>query len=59
MLHVGINHAHHITTGTVFWQPLAVVDAKDLHALVVAKTGEQFRGNQEILSSVCFAGDVY
>ena len=58
MLHVGINHAHHITTGTVFWQPLAVVDAEDAHALVVVQIGEELGRDEEVLATVRLAGDL-
>lgn len=48
--HVGIDHVHEVARHAGFGQPLAVVDAEDLHALVVVEVGEQLGRDEEVLA---------
>lgn len=55
---VVVDHAHHVPTKVSLGDPLSVVDAEDLHALVVVEVRKELGRDEEILSAVGLAGDV-
>lgn len=57
LLNIDVDQAHHVPAHVV-GQPLAVVDAEDLHALVIEKVGQQLGRDEEVLARVGLAGDV-
>lgn len=59
MLYIGVDHTHHVAAGVVIREPFAVINAEDLHALVITKVGKQLRGDEEVLPSIRFTGDVH
>ena len=56
--HIRIDHAHQAPRHALLGNPLAVVDAEDLHALVVREVGEELRRDEEVLPAVLAAGDL-
>jgi hypothetical protein len=53
-----LDHSHHVSNVVLLRQPFAVVDAEHLHAFMVLEVGQQLWGDEEVLSTVRFAGDV-
>lgn len=55
---ISFNQVHQVPHTRLFWKPLAIVHAQDLHSLVVLEVRKQLGCNEEILSCIVFAGDV-
>jgi len=53
-----LDHSHHVSNVVLLRQPFAVVDAEHLHAFMVLEVRQQLWGDEEVLSTVHFAGDV-
>ena len=54
------DHVVHVATcRRVFRQPLAVVDAEDLHTLVVLEVGQQLGRDEEVLCALRLAGNLH
>jgi hypothetical protein len=56
MVEVCPDHLHHGATDTLCRKPFTVVDAQDLHALVVCEVRKKLRGNEEVLAAFALAG---
>lgn len=52
-----LNHVHHITQAPFLREPLPVVDAQNLHALVVLQVRKKFGSDEEVLGTVVLACD--
>lgn len=53
-----LNHAQHVPEPVVLGQPLAIIDAKHLHALMVHQIRQQLGRDQEVLPDITVARNV-
>jgi len=59
MPHKSFDHVHHVAQIPLLREPLSVVNAKDLHALVVFQVRKKFRRDEEVLSTIGLASDLH
>ena len=58
-MEVGVDHVVHVAEVLLVRQPLAVVDAENLHPLVVVKVAQELGRDQEVLAAVLLASNVH